>query len=877
MSHPVRLHILARLLPLLVAFAVAHVLVGGEVQAQSAGPVHAAAWNEPPSEADNISELIRTSDWGNEFGFETGQTLAPKSLDRLKGRRYLLPNAFSFYIAHDNFSPDRDNPNDRTIATTLTENISGENRTSITVEALPYDLGDGHELAIQTGDPSNPPLGWDDVTFVYVDGGATAGDTSISIDDGSGNPVTITASQGDRILSKWQSPWFTHAATQMNGWMQDFLNGFTDAGGDLDGVVLDVEIHVGANKAIKHDPRWDDPEFGRNGESLKEILAPMTIDDVIDQQGSNPKWDAEISKAQLAVALNEAIFDPLTNEFPNARGSNYENTGVPKSERTNAPNSDGRLQYRYKIFGTHGSKPLYASIRGLSKRSSRGKIGVRYAYGKSPIATVRYMTKLARTMYRGTDGHVQPWITYPNINDFFQGDLDETPNYYNEYIRHVVLHVDTGVPLLHFNARGASGGGGSDENDINVSNVFQGIRNQLNDDSFTTHTTEEIGWLENPIVTAVEANGRLLWRVTVMRVDPNDSRDITVNVSNGDSFVIPGGEVGAWYESGTNEPNLTFSYTHPPVENLYSSKDWQGLGTGTWDVDFPDAVTYTFDLSDPKGGSRGIKLDNPNTNGANEHFSPEVQLEKNTKYTFSYWAKGAADISVWTPDKSGRLTRLVSKPDGWTQYRQTFETGDFSSVRVLVRLGPTNTFYVALPMINKFENMGPYASPGGGSTTSQVLDLQKGGNLVSTAVQPSDPDLETIFGDAISTLVQVETEDGQVFDPETGTDEIGTWDASAAYKIYAKAPTSFVMEGTALDSISVSLDVGLNWLPYPGSTSVAIDQALESIQNELVMVKDETGRVYRPSQGTTQIDSLKPGAAYKILLETPVTLSYPLQ
>jgi hypothetical protein len=173
--------------------------------------------------------------------------------------------------------------------------------------------------------------------------------------------------------------------------------------------------------------------------------------------------------------------------------------------------------------------------------------------------------------------------------------------------------------------------------------------------------------------------------------------------------------------------------------------------------------------------------------------------------------------------------------------------------------------------------MGPYQDPNPQETESQYIPLQKGGNLVSTAVQPSDPDLEAVFGDAVSSLAQVETEDGQVFDPDDGTDEIGTWDANEAYNIYAETPTSFEVEGTALDSASVSLDEGWNWLPYLDSTSVGVDQAFDSIQGELVMVKDETGRVYRPAENINQLETLEPGTAYKIYLNAPVTLTYPLK
>ena len=180
-------------------------------------------------------------------------------------------------------------------------------------------------------------------------------------------------------------------------------------------------------------------------------------------------------------------------------------------------------------------------------------------------------------------------------------------------------------------------------------------------------------------------------------------------------------------------------------------------------------------------------------------------------------------------------------------------------------------------MLNEGKVEGAYTPPTAPSPGSQEISLQKGGNLVSTNVDPTYPDLEAVLGGATSSIARVVTQDDQVFDPSEGTDEIGTWDPTEAYTIYAESPASFDVEGTVLGAEEVSLDAGWNWLPHLGSTSVPVDQAFDTIQNDLVMVKDETGRVYRPAQDTDQIGSLQPGTAYKILLENPVVLSYPLE
>ncbi|WP_158705049.1 hypothetical protein [Salinibacter altiplanensis] len=817
-----------------------------------------------------------------------GQEAAEFLLNKPEGQRWLLAVQVGNFIVHDGWVPSRENPNDRTVATTLTEDISDESRTSIVVEAMPYDLQTGHEILIQTGDWTNPPL-WHDEGYikVYVDGGVSEGDTTIPIDDGNGNPVTITASTGDRVLSDFQSLWLTHAREQTKAAMQDFMTGFVNAGGKVEGIAFDTETSIPATKGIKHDPRWDDPSMGVDGVSWKEKLAPVTIDEVINDNGGGRKWSAEISHRAIPGAINEAVVDVIQEDFPGASASDYHDSGITESEIHNAPNSDGRMKPLPHIVGTHATWPLYSSIRTLVKQSLEGirpEGPLPYSYGNSAWATLRYQVKFVRTMVRENDGNVQPWIPYEGLTDsFFNVDTRET-KYWEEHLIQMALHTDPNVPLLFWNARDGGGTGGSDEDDLHFNSVLQEVNTQLDGQMPTLVTSENITWTTDAITTAVDLPGKRLWRVTVRRVDPWDEREsntpddspINVSLSNGDTVTVPTGEVGFWYETDKNT-TLSASFTHPPADNLLPSDDWIDLTSGVWTKQDPD-TEITTGVDDPDGGNSAF-----NVNGL--LVSDVLQLEPNTWYAVSFWGRGGGTNAKWwitKEDNSDTYSRGFFNNDAWSdgnwhRTRAQFRTDGTGKARLKFPLGGVKNVDVYRFMLNRGKLAGPYEAPEESASSAQTLVLQKGGNLVSTAVQPSDPDLETVFGDATSALAQVETENGQVFDPDTGTNEIGTWDGSAAYKIYAEAPTSFAVEGTALDSASVSLNEGWNWLPYLDSTRVAIDPALQPIQNELIMVKDETGRVYRPSQGTTQIDSLEPGAAYKILLENPVTLVYPLQ
>ncbi len=790
------------------------------------------------------------------------------------------------YIAQDGWVNWRDNPHDRTEATKLAEDISSESRTSIAVEPMPYDLPDGHELVIQKGDPSNPPLlptpntyapdqMYNGATYAYVAGGVTQGDTTIPIDDGNGNPVTVTASTGDRILSDFQSLWPIHARETIRTKLGEFMAGFVDEGGKLDGITLDTELSIDATKGVKHDPRWGDDSEGIGGVSFKERLAPYTIDEVIGGNNqARSKWRKHVSNVIKRHHLNDAVFEEIKNEYPDIFATDWNNSGI--SEASAFPQMDGRPTWDVKTFGSHGNHEMYATIRNLSGKALDDG---RYKYGSTAFATTRWQVSFMRALHRENDGKVQPWISYEDLNDaLFFVTLEGTPHY-EEFLRHVSLTTDPDVPLLYFNARSLDPPG-TDEADLRLNRVMGEVNEQLDGNSFTLHTTENIDWESRLIVSAVDTPTKRLWRVTVRRVDPNDDRPITVNVSNGDQFTVPGGEVGAWYESGLNK-DLTFSYTHPSVNNEYPSEDWQGLGTGTW-TGANEATTITRNEPDPNGGNRAIHVDQACCDmSLGLLTSPDVPVEPNTKYVFSFWFFGGQEVRINESGSNDRLARSrVNTPfyqGNWGRHRMRFETNENTTALTVNFKGSFPSFQVAQPMLNKGEEMGPYESPDKQVTSAQSVNLRKGWNLVSTFIQPSTPDLDTVLSDAISEITRMKNESGQVFDPESGLDEIDTWDPGKAYSIHVEAPTSFTVEGTALGSAEVSLQKGWNWLPYLDSTSVAIGQGLESIQNDLTMVKNEGGKVYLPGKNTTQVEALEPGAAYKVYVEKPVVINFPLR
>jgi len=123
----------------------------------------------------------------------------------------------------------------------------------------------------------------------------------------------------------------------------------------------------------------------------------------------------------------------------------------------------------------------------------------------------------------------------------------------------------------------------------------------------------------------------------------------------------------------------------------------------------------------------------------------------------------------------------------------------------------------------------------------------------------------------------MKNEDGQVFWPSLGTNQIGDWNFAEGYQILLNNPVNLSLTGQQVDPVQQPLELPAGWtiLPYLRGTSMPVDQALDSIKDEIVLVKNNDGLVYWPVYGINQIGDMLPGQGYKVYLSSPGTLTYP--
>jgi hypothetical protein len=162
-----------------------------------------------------------------------------------------------------------------------------------------------------------------------------------------------------------------------------------------------------------------------------------------------------------------------------------------------------------------------------------------------------------------------------------------------------------------------------------------------------------------------------------------------------------------------------------------------------------------------------------------------------------------------------------------------------------------------------------------GTSTSQVIPLQKGWNIVSTSVSPAASAMDSVFAALQSEITVVKNEAGERYRPAENINELGQWSSKEAYRVHAESDVMLAIKGDPLGSPSITLEQGWNLVPYFHSSPLSVEEAVSSITEDLGPVKDEAGRVYLPEEDPDVLEQMEPGEGYRIYVHQATTLTYP--
>lgn len=353
------------------------------------------------------------------------------------------------------------------------------------------------------------------------------------------NDKCLTA---DGKLTKAVSVWPEFGPRAIADQLDDYLQAFQQAGGQIDFVVLDAEDNFSCwvmtdewLDAIAADPR------------APRLIAKLGFSElhnsllIRSKHGEYLRWNAVLGRV-VEDALELAILQPLRRHFPRAGMSNF--SGVAMTPQDVVPDVNGHLQYWIgDPPGTHQSPYHYGGAFPPRIKADWNR----------PFMQVLYAANLVRCGDRNSAHQMIPWIGFKS----WKADGDRptvwgnTP-YWEEGAWHMMLSGGTSN-LLFFNPKSrtpastqpaADGGAILRDNDAMEQAMADMEQAAKGSPIVAPLTIEPIAWDAGTIVSAARlADGAALARVTFSERATSisfklDGKDVTVQ--------RPPNQVGTW-------------------------------------------------------------------------------------------------------------------------------------------------------------------------------------------------------------------------------------------------------------------------------------------------------------------------------------------
>jgi len=186
---------------------------------------------------------------------------------------------------------------------------------------------------------------------------------------------------------------------------------------------------------------------------------------------------------------------------------------------------------------------------------------------------------------------------------------------------------------------------------------------------------------------------------------------------------------------------------------------------------------------------------------------------------------------------------------------------------------------------NGWSYISSYIKP---DVTSLSFSVTGGDNILSPPVPESSGGINQGIYPDITDFVMLKNSAGNVYwvtdvsnpsNPQI-TADLTSWNYKQGYFIlFNNTGTVDTVKITGTEIVPenepVSLETGWNLIPYLRKASMPLTLALNSILDNIIIVKNQDGLVYWPDQSIDQIGNLIPGQAYLVKLRTADLLTYP--
>jgi hypothetical protein len=157
------------------------------------------------------------------------------------------------------------------------------------------------------------------------------------------------------------------------------------------------------------------------------------------------------------------------------------------------------------------------------------------------------------------------------------------------------------------------------------------------------------------------------------------------------------------------------------------------------------------------------------------------------------------------------------------------------------------------------------------------IQLNKGWNMISSYIDPENPNMEDVFAPIVDDIVLVKNDAGKVYWPRFSINSIGDWNINEGYMVYVRSDQILTMAGNLVipEDNPLYLNHGWNMISYLRTNPMPIETALADLNNTVVLVINNAGKVYWPKYSINDIGDMIPGQGYKVFLSAADTLIYP--
>ncbi len=160
--------------------------------------------------------------------------------------------------------------------------------------------------------------------------------------------------------------------------------------------------------------------------------------------------------------------------------------------------------------------------------------------------------------------------------------------------------------------------------------------------------------------------------------------------------------------------------------------------------------------------------------------------------------------------------------------------------------------------------------------TPAAIAIPAGWNMIGLNIHPADSLVATVFN-APKGFILVKDIAGHPYMPTQGINELGTMSAGQGYQVYTSVTDTIRTQGSIINTSATPLSLSKEWnmIACIAQADVSIESVFAGIESQVMLVKDNNGRVYWPYFGVDNIDSMIVGQGYLVCMQNPSVLTFP--